>query len=95
MDKSMADAAGANEGLDIDTVTDIGDVACWDPATPTTFAAAVQLVCIVGAVAGKPSWPAEAEAFKVSVPDDPAVKLNGDTVMPEGSPLSVTAIGPV
>jgi len=91
----MADAAGAKEGLDIETVTDIGDVACCVPATPTTFAAAVQLVCMEGPVGGKPSWPADREAFSSSVPDDPVLSESGDTVMPEGNPLSVTATGPV
>jgi len=95
MGKLMADAAGAKEGFDIETVTDIGDVACCDPATPTTFAAAVQLVCMEGAVGGKPSCPAAAEALNISVPDDPVLSDSGDTVMPEGNPLSVTAIGPV
>jgi hypothetical protein len=94
MGKLMADAAGANEELDIETVTDIGDVACWEPATPTTLAEAVQLVCIEGAVGGKPSCPADTEAFSISVADVPLVNVTGATVIPEGKPVSVTAIGP-
>src|SRR5580658_9782680 len=92
----IAEAAGAKDGLEMETVSESGAIAWVEPAVPTTITEAVQLVGTpMSTVDGKPSCPAEREALRVSVPELPAVSVSGEAVMPDGKPVSVTLIGPV
>jgi hypothetical protein len=95
MGRLIAEGAGAKEALEMETVSQRVDVALAAPATATTVVWAVQLVCCDGPEAGKPSCPAETDALRFRLPVPPAVNVKGDTVMPEGKPVSVTLIGPV
>jgi hypothetical protein len=91
----IAEAAGAKEGLEMDTVSENCAVAWTEPAAPTTVTGAVQLVVIEGPVGEKPCCPAEREALSVNVPEVPVVNVSGETPIPDGRPVSVILIGPV
>src|ERR1700677_2633090 len=95
MGRLIAEAAGAKEGLEMEIVSESGDIARAGPAAPLTVTGAVQLVgAPIRIVDEKPSCPAETEALSVSVPELPAVNVNGETVMPDGKPVSVILMGP-
>src|SRR5580700_4532440 len=75
----ICEAAGANEGFDNETVSAIGAKMSPEPSTPTTDTEFVLLFASEyrGSVALKPSWSAEAEALRSSVPDPPEVSVSG------------------
>jgi hypothetical protein len=92
--KLIAEAAGAKDGLEMDTVSDSCAVAWVELAEPTTVTGAVQLVVPEGPDGEKPSCPAEREALSVSVPELPALNRSGETPIPDGRPVSVKSIIP-
>jgi hypothetical protein len=85
---------GTKEGFVNETVSVIVDVALVVPAAATTVTVFAFEFAFPADVAGKASWSALGAALRLIVPLLPAVKVKGDTVIPDGRLVKVILIGP-